>query len=94
VPQLPEERKATVKKWFRGSLGSKALLPCRFVGYHKDRKGIVWRVYSPTVNQLSAWARLETDGRRGRFVYDPGYHWRSTLSKRRPTTHPCWSENL
>src|SRR5579864_3174292 len=57
--KLPVERKATVKKWFRGSLGSKALLPYHFVGYHKDRKGIVWRVYSPTVNQLSAWARLE-----------------------------------
>ena len=54
-------------KYVRG-----VLLWCYYVG-EWDKDGVVYQVWRPYYNRLSAWCRLETDGRRPSMMYDAGY---------------------
>jgi hypothetical protein len=37
-----------------------------------DAGGVLWQAFVPTVNDMSAWVRLEAPGRRAQMVYDAG----------------------
>jgi hypothetical protein len=74
--KVPAIEVKSAKKYIRGILKD-----CYFNGYYTDEKGVTWEVWSPIHSELSAWARLESDGRRTKMIYDPGNHWRSTLEK-------------
>jgi len=76
-----------MKKLFCGSLGTKAYLPARKCGYYRDKEEQVWECFTPTVNDLSSFVRMEHPTRRTRFVYAPDMvsgGFRRTLLKRRP----------
>ena len=77
-----------MKKLFIAHVGEgmakpKAYLPARLCGYHRDH-GAVWTAFTPTVNDLSSWVRLEAPGKRTCFVYDAGHGFRRNLMKRKP----------
>jgi hypothetical protein len=39
-----------------------------------------YEVWTPLGNAMRAFARIERPGHRHRYVYDPGSHWRVTLT--------------
>jgi hypothetical protein len=84
--RVPESAVTRLRKYIRG-----CLVDVRYCGKfiegehstwsaHPNRhKGLVWLCYCPIGHELSAWVRLEAQGYRTRFIYDPGSHLRGTL---------------
>ena len=66
-----------VRKYVRG-----ILLDVYFCGYHTDDKGRKWECWTPNGITLSAWVRLESEGKRPKMLYDAGSHWRRTLDQK------------
>lgn len=48
----------------------------RFVGRYRDDKGVIWDVWQPDGNEMSAWAQLVHPDRRADHVYDPTHAFR------------------
>lgn len=70
-----------VKKYMASGGGQKGkMVPTRFIGTVTTEDG-VFDAYESTINDLSAWVRLEsrTPNKRAEFSYDPGGHWRRTF---------------
>jgi hypothetical protein len=47
-------------------------VPSRPAGWYVDAEGVLWQAFVPSGNDMSAWVRLESPGRRAKMVYDAG----------------------
>jgi hypothetical protein len=59
-----------MKKYFTSGIDSQQVDAKRIRDY-TDNKGIRWECWIPIGNAFSSWVRLECNGKRTRFVYDP-----------------------
>jgi hypothetical protein len=53
-------------------------------GWHRSEDKTVWECFAPVGISLSVWVRMESPGRRTRFVYDAGGGFKRNLLKTQP----------